>query len=715
MFKSKTLDTANNAIEKSTFDLSVFMFFVVLLSVCLTLYLYKNNLHNLNNRNNEYFMSLVSENKDSVLNLLESYEKLLVSGRAFFHREENIDRQKWKEYVQHLELKRNYPGINGIGFIKAVKAEYIHKFIEEEQKNLPSFMPHPAKGEPFFIITYIEPVEGNQQAIGLNVSFEENRYEAAIRSMKTGKIALTNKILLVQDSLQRPGFLIFLPFYKGGNIPVDEGKREQDILGWIYAPFIGENFINSMQRDQRRFFRIRAYDGEGMTQSSLLFDSGGDRDEFHQPVHRYQTRINIMQQTWTLVWESTREFDTTVKSVQPNIVLYSGLAFTFVLMLLFFSLANRDRKVTTLVHEKSREIIEKQKQLSESEQIFRSAMENSPAGIGLLYPDGRWMKMNASLCNILGYTAEELEAGNFQIITHPDDLPVDMQNVNRLLLGECDSYQMEKRYIHKSGRIIWALLTVALIKKEDGSPHFFISQVIDITENKNLEQIKDDFITVISHELRTPISSISLALSLLPDRLENADPETMTLFNMAYRNCQRLISLVADILDLRKLSLGLIEYDVRVCNANQILISAMEESKALSIQYGTIFKLEALQSCPLQIRVDETRVLQILLNFLSNASKFSPEGSEVLIFSELKEQKVRLAVRDFGVGIPDTHKDKIFQKFGQVTPSFNKKIQGTGLGLFISSEMAQQMGGAVGFESEIGKGSVFWCEFPLSS
>ena len=126
-------------------------------------------------------------------------------------------------------------------------------------------------------------------------------------------------------------------------------------------------------------------------------------------------------------------------------------------------------------------------ELRESEERFSSAFEFAPIGIALVSLDGRWMKVNHAICDLLGYTEEQLLATTFQDITDPNDLDTNLNHVRQMLAGEINSYQMEKRYIHKSSRLVWVLLSVSLIKDRLGNPKYFISQIQDITERKQAE------------------------------------------------------------------------------------------------------------------------------------------------------------------------------------------------------------------------------------
>jgi diguanylate cyclase (GGDEF)-like protein/PAS domain S-box-containing protein len=126
--------------------------------------------------------------------------------------------------------------------------------------------------------------------------------------------------------------------------------------------------------------------------------------------------------------------------------------------------------------------------LREAEERFRLAFEHAPIGIALVSPEGTFMRVNQALCDLLGYSAGELVAKTFQELTYPEDLDLDLDYVRQVLDGDIRSYEMEKRYFHRDGHVVWALLSVSLVRDADGEPVHFISQIQDITERKQLEE-----------------------------------------------------------------------------------------------------------------------------------------------------------------------------------------------------------------------------------
>lgn len=348
-----------------------------------------------------------------------------------------------------------------------------------------------------------------------------------------------------------------------------------------------------------------------------------------------------------------------------------------------------------------------------SERQFRSAMENAPIGKALLAPDGRWLMANSAFCKFLGYTEGELLEVDFQTITHPDDLERDVEHVKRLLAGVERTYSMEKRYLRSDGEIVWAELSVALVRDEKGAPLHFISQIVDITDRRRLDRMKRDFVATVSHELRTPVTAISAALDLIDlDSQDGFSEKKKKLISITHENARRLRLLLDDILDFDRLSSDKMPINPVRTNVIEMAECSIRATQPYLDQYNVEVMLESPDQSPFSI-IDPARLEQVLTNLLSNAAKFSQNGGMVRVRIETEGDQVCIAIIDRGIGIPTEFHEAIFQPFSQVAPSDTRNRMGTGLGLSISKQLIERMGGTIGVKSKAEEGSEFWIKLSV--
>jgi len=249
---------------------------------------------------------------------------------------------------------------------------------------------------------------------------------------------------------------------------------------------------------------------------------------------------------------------------------------------------------------------------------------------------------------------------------------------------------------------------------EDDKATGTITTFIDISERKYVENMKREFISTVSHELRTPLTSISGALGLIEGNVFGKIPEKMQqMITIAYRNCQQLIFLINDLLDMEKLVAGKMSFDI----CQQALMPLIDQSLESNGTYGSSRRvsLSLVSTVPdVEVNIDGQRLQQVLSNLLSNAIKFSPENGTVEIAVLTQDNMVRVKVTDHGPGIPEEFRGRIFQKFSQADSSDARQKGGTGLGLAITRELVNRMGGQIGFDSVEGQGSCFYFDFPLA-
>jgi PAS domain S-box-containing protein len=369
--------------------------------------------------------------------------------------------------------------------------------------------------------------------------------------------------------------------------------------------------------------------------------------------------------------------------------------------------------------------------LKHSEKTLQSAFDYAAIGMALVSLEGRWLKVNDALSELLGYTSDEFQRTTFQELTHPDDLQADLEKVKDLVEGKISGYRMKKRYFHKQGNVVWGELSVSLVKDEDGHPLYFSSQVQDITELKEAlaiqeklaskalatERAKSDFLAIMSHEIRTPMNGVIGMASILAE--SNLDDAQRDCVETITTSGEALLALINDILDFSKIESGKMTLEKKKFN----LQKCVEESLGI---FGEQIRAKGLEAVfliapdvPQELMGDPLRLRQILINLIGNAIKFTSKG-EIVINVEVQkkaDQEYRLlfSVADTGIGIsPESHA-KLFDAFQQVDTSTTRKYGGSGLGLTICKKLTTLMGGDLWVESVVGSGSTFCFVLPMLS
>ncbi|MBD2199247.1 MULTISPECIES: PAS domain S-box protein [Calothrix] len=293
---------------------------------------------------------------------------------------------------------------------------------------------------------------------------------------------------------------------------------------------------------------------------------------------------------------------------------------------------------------------------------------------------------------------------------HPDDRQiVDNSLSQQVSTGRSD---VKYRIIRPDNSIRWIRDRAFPIKNESGDIVRIAGIAEDITELQKVEQIKSEFIGIVSHELRTPLTAIRAALGLLNSGIYDNRPDKFKrMIEIAALDSDRLVRLVNDILDLERLESGRSVLDKTTCNAADLIYQSVEGVKAIAEQQNITFNINVIDA---QVCANADAIMQTLNNLLSNALKFSPSHSTIIISVQQQTDFVLFQISDRGRGIPTDKLEAIFGRFHQVDASDSRDKGGTGLGLAICRSIIDQHNGQIWAESTLGEGSTFFFTIPLA-
>lgn len=663
----------------------------------------------------EAYQNFTTQFADTVEERITHYQYGLrgARGAILVAGEQGISRADFRRYSASRDMKVEFPGARGFGFIRRVpladEAAFVARARQDDAPGFAIRQLQPHAGERY-VIQYLEPQAGNQQAIGLDIASEANRKAAADAAMRSGQVQLTAPITLVQ-AMKAPSksFLMLMPIYRDGMARDSEAQRVAATLGWSYAPILMDEVMGAIRINPE------------LTQFTL-----SDVSDPRKPVVFYASRAaagavigsrsvtkTILGRTWQIEVRFQPAFLAGLHQNNLYAVGLLGVLASLGFAIMVFLWSSRLR----------------QQQLIDAQARMAAIVESSIDGIIGQTLQGVVISWNRGAEEIFGYRADEALGKTVAQLVVPDDLAYEEEDIlARICRGERRDHFTTRRR-HKNGQLIDVSVSVSPIIDDSGRIVGASKTVRDITIHKQFESslelarqqaeqanvAKSQFLANMSHEIRTPMNAVLGMLQLV--RQTPLDTRQQDYVVKAQSAAQSLLALLNDILDFSKIDAGKLELDIHAFSLEDMLrelavvLSGNQHHKTVELMF------EVDPSLPLEVRGDKLRILQILINLGGNALKFTEAGQVVIHLSALRQDAasvtLQVSVTDTGIGITPEQLSRIFNGFTQAESSTTRRFGGTGLGLVICQRLVALMGSELRVDSEPGRGSCFSFELCL--
>jgi signal transduction histidine kinase len=672
-------------------------------------------------RERAHFEAAGQEVQEKIRNRIDTSVALLLAARGFVGSAPSLHRSLFERYVAELDIETYYPGILGIGFAaRTTPADRTRFELAARAQSYADFRIWPeGEREEYFPINFLEPSHRrNRAAIGYDMFSEPVRRAAMSRARDTGLPSASAKVTLVQeiDADKQAGFLIYVPVYRQAD-PKDTPSAA-DLAGFVYSPFRAGDFFGGAL-DTKRPAEVNLEVFDGVPEAARLMYRTGRAEEHSRARFTSEATMDVEGRTWTLVLRSTPYFERSSNRVLSAVTALLGFVFSMLLFLVTRSEVRARHRAEA-----------SEAALDTERRRLRGMLMDAPAAIAIVARKD----LRYELSNALN---DSLVARGALIGTSVDEgMPkLESQGLKEQLervfeTGEpfvgkevpvkIDAKDGGAQIMYFNGRY----QPVRGPQGEIDSVMVFAVDVTDLVvsrqrmealaeELRTAVRARDDFLSIAGHELRTPLTALTLQVQGLQRQFQRLEPND-TLAPLAARvdkvsvQVQRLERLVGELLDVSRVSLGRMTLEREPVDLGELVSEVVERFGDALARAGCVLSLSKGE--PIVGHWDRLRLDQVITNLISNAIKYGP-GQPIEVSVGTVGQRARIAVRDHGIGIAQTDRDRVFGRFERAVSQRN--YGGLGLGLWISNQIVQAHEGHIALESSQGQGSLFTVDLPL--
>ncbi len=669
------------------------------------------------------FQSDINTLQNAISDRLRIYTNSLYGGEGLFNASDYVDRGEWKSYVDSLHLSENYPGTQGLGFAQIVPKDQLEDHVASiRAEGFPEYNIRPLDPprDRYSSIIYLEPFdERNQRAFGYDMFSEITRRTALERAAYNGVSAMTGRVTLLQETDEdvQYGFLIYVPVYSPGLALTTADERQEALFGYVYSAFRMNNFMQAIVGNLANGIDIEVFDisdPEAISEQSNMYKTSKtiDRNSAFQDV---QT-ITSSGHTWSLRYTGSRDYILGVDQNVPNFVLYGGLVLSFSLAAAVFALSTSRQRAVLFAQKVTHDLRLERNDAVRTEHRDEAMLDGLNEGLIVFDRNGRIERINNAALSMLGYFEDELVGKPYydvlQAVDEKGKMILSQKRPAEKALKGSKTSKVTLQYTRRDRSLFTASVSVAPIM-DKGHVVGAIEIFYDVTQEHELEAAKDEFLSLASHQLRTPLTAKRWNLELLlnGDVSGKLSTKQRDLVSRVNESNERMIKLVNELLNVSRVESGRLTVAPEKTDIAKLLQSVADDTMPKIVEKKQKLTLD-MAKLP-RIAIDPILIRQVFLNLLTNASKYSPDGSEIVIRSERDGPYVKIAVQDHGYGIPREQHAKIFRKFFRADNIRKRETDGNGLGLYLVQSIVEASGGKIRFESQVDRGTTFYVSLPI--
>jgi len=652
------------------------------------------------------FQRVVEMTEERVQDTLHMLVERLYDLRGFVSTG-GINSERWINYLTSIEVEDRYPGMYTFAYAPVVERNKLESFIskiknEEKSKEYQEYSVFPETQTPEVVpVRYLytsDPDIGS--LLGYDITTSENQVIALKKAVADDVPAITNllHIGLVLPGNTKTGYVIMLPVYSKidiVNYPKEE--RRQYFMGLVGTWVFPQGLLSHVDIEEELMTKevsLTVFDGEDKPIS--LGNNGGDL--------RAVREINLLDKKFRFEFIGKRQkiLDQFTESL-PWLTLGGLIIINLMWTATVISILLSRREAEKLAVEATKDL-----------RKFKQAVEGVSDMVTITDENGVITYVNGMAEKITGYKKEMMLGKTPRLWGRQMDEEF-YKNFWKRIKEDKKPFWGEVINKKRNGELYEAEVNISPILDDSGKLLFFVSIERDLTKAKAIEKIKTEFISLASHQLRTPLSAVKwFGKMLISGDAGDLNPMQKEYVEKIYESNEREIRLVNSLLNVSKIESGKILVEPRLTDLTRLISSVMTDSRLEAGELGKKLTAVIDKKIP-KIYIDEDQIRQVYANLISNAVRYTKKGGVISVKVYLSKNFIMTEIKDNGIGIPKREQKRVFDKFFRASNALKIETDGTGLGLFLSKTIVESSGGKMGFRSSEGKGSTFWFTLPVKT